>query len=163
MKKGYTIHTISINDTIVIFGHRFNGLADIRQAVQIYMREDWDPFPAKGNLYQPVNGLSVLCNYEPYPTFDEYDAMCENRDYENYYFLDRPFTKNETDAVATVYPRMDFCKVYKGMKMPFDSVVIYYGGYGGTMLVAYPEESNNVKIPGCAITRFIHRMIMKLF
>ena len=133
MKKGYTIHTVSIYDSIEIFGHRFNGLDEIRKAVGLFMRDNREPFQASKERHQPVEGVHVLCNYEPYPTFDEYDAMCENRDYENYYFLDRSFTKEETDAIAAVYPRMSFCKVYEGMSLPAGMPVIYYYGDGDSV------------------------------
>lgn len=136
MKKNYTIHTASIYDSIVIFGHRFNGLAEIRKAVELFMRDDREPYPANMERHQPVDGVHVLCNYELYPTFDIYDAMCEDRNYENYYFLDRPFTKKETDAIAAFRPGVSFCKVYEGMSLPFEMTVVYYFGDGDTMQVA---------------------------
>lgn len=158
MKKGYTIHTVSIYDSIVIYSHRFNGLDEIRKAVGLFMHDNREPYQASEKRHQPVEGVHVLCNYDPYPTFDEYDAMCEDRDYENYYFLDRPFTKRETDAIAAVYPRMSFCKVYEGMSLPAGMPVIYYYGDGDTMQVAYPSDSKGIKIPGNAFTRFFRRL-----
>lgn len=140
MNKNYTIHTVSIYDSIVILGHRFNGLVEIRKAVELFMRDNREPYQASMERHQPVEGVHVLCNYEPYPTFDIYDAMCEDRDYENYFFLDRPFTKKETDAIADVHPRASFCKVYEGMSLPFGMPVIYYYGDDDTMQVAFPAD-----------------------
>ncbi len=159
MNKSYTIHTVSIDDSIVICGHRFNGLDEIRKAVGLFMRDNREPFQASKERHQPVEGVHVLCNYEPYPTFDEYDAMCENTDYENYYFLDRPFTKRETDAIAAVYPRMSFCKVYEGMELPSQMVAIYYYGDGEKMKIAFPHKAKDVKIQRGVFTRLLNKAI----
>ena len=144
MKKVYSIHTVSIYDPVVLFGHRFNGLPEIREAVGQFMRDDREPYPASKEGHQPVEGVYVLCNYEPYPTFDEYDDLCEDRYYENYLFMDRPFTKKETDEIAAFRPRVSFSKVYEGMSLPLGIPVIYYYGDGETMEVAYPVDSSSM-------------------
>jgi len=161
MKTDFTIQPVSIHAPIDILGHRFNGLAEIWEAVCVFMRGSQEPFKASAELFQPVEGVHILCNYEPYPTFDDCDSSCENRDYENYYFFDRPITDTETDAIAAIRPRMNFCKVYEGVEMPFDAVVIYYQGDGDNMLVAFPGNSNDAMKTESPFARLVHRLIRK--
>lgn len=159
MINGYTLHTVSIFDPIVILGHCFQGLAEIRKAVELFMRDNREPFKASAERCQPVEGVHILCNYQPYPTFDDYDSASENRAYENYYFLDRPFSKEDTDAIAAVHPGVSFCKVYEGLLLPSGLPVIYYHGDGDTMLVASPDDPKDTKTPGNVFIRLVQWLL----
>ena len=132
MKKIY-IKEVGKNSKIEILGHVFNGLADIKRAVETYCRierESWCTEPKS-----PINGIHVICVYEPYPCFDSEDYANEDRDYSNYFFSTRPFTKQQIDRLSKLPGRCNAQIVCDTMP-EWAAPAVYYRGDGEKMVVA---------------------------
>lgn len=57
---------------VKILNHILNGLDDIKKAVESYCRigrDSWNTDPKS-----PIEGIHVVCVYEPYPCFDSEDS-----------------------------------------------------------------------------------------
>ena len=130
-----TIHVREVSKTskVEILGHVFNGLSDIKKAVETYCRVErysWNTEPKS-----PVNGLHVVCIYEPYPCFDSEDYANEDRDYSNYFFSTRPFTKQQIDRLSKLPGRCNAQIVCDTMP-EWSAPAVYYRGDGEKMVVA---------------------------
>lgn len=122
---------------IEILGHTFNGLSEIKQAVEFYSRTGrnnrWKTDPRK-----PVDGVHVIQVYEPYPCFDSDDYACEDRDFCNFFFSKKPFS--ESDAI-----RLDQLPHHCNAQMVHENMpewavpAVYYGGDCDTIIVATCE------------------------
>lgn len=127
------IREISKTSKVEILGHVFNGLSDIKKAVETYCRIERDSWEIEPK--SPVSGLHVVCIYEPYPCFDSEDYANEDRDYSNYFFSTKPFAKQQIDKLSKLPGR---CKAQIVCdSMPEWSVpAVYYRGDGDKMVVA---------------------------
>ena len=132
MKRIY-IQEVGKNSKVEILGHFFNGLVDIKKAVETYCRIDrdsWNTVPQS-----PVNGIHVICVYEPYPCFDSEDYANEDRDYSNYFFSIKPFTKQQIDRLSKLSGRCNaqiVCDTMPEWAVP----AVYYSGNGDKMVLA---------------------------
>lgn len=127
------IREVSKNSKIEILGHVFNGLSDIKRAVESYCRierELWDSDPKS-----PVKGVHVICIYERYPCFDSYDYANENRNFCNYFFSTEPFTKQQIGRLAKL-PRRSNAQIVNGDMPEWAVPAVYYRGEGDKMIVA---------------------------
>ena len=132
MKKIY-IKEVGKNSKIEILGHVFNGLADIKRAVETYCRIDRDSWNTEPK--SPADGIHVICVYEPYPCFDSEDYANEDRDYSNYFFSTRPFTKQQIDRLSKLPGRCNAQIVCDTMP-EWSAPAVYYRGDGEKMVVA---------------------------
>lgn len=128
------IREFSKTAKIEILGHTFNGLAEIKQAVEFYSRlgrnNRWKTEPKK-----PVDGLHVIELYEPYPCFDSEDFASEDRDFCNFFFATKPFSKSEVMRLEELPHRFNAQIVDR--RMPIWALpAVYYGGYGDKVIVA---------------------------
>lgn len=127
------IREISKTSKVEILGHIFNGLADIKKAVESYCRigrDSWNTEPKS-----QADGIHVICVYEPYPCFDSEDYANEDRDFSNYFFSTKPFTKQQIARLSKLPGRCNAQIVDE--KMPEWAVPsVYYGGEGDNMIVA---------------------------
>ncbi|MDE5886236.1 MAG: hypothetical protein K2H46_01480 [Muribaculaceae bacterium] len=131
------IQEISIISKVEILGHQFNGLLDIKKAVEKYCRikrDSWDVEPKS-----PVEGIHVICVYEPYPCFDSYDYANEDRDYRNYFFSTEPFTKQQIDYLSKL-PTSSNAQILNVLMPEWTLPAIYYPGEGEMMRVATLDE-----------------------
>lgn len=130
------IQEISKVSKVEILGHIFNGLDDIKNAVESYCRigrDSWNTEPKS-----TVDVIHVICVYEPYPCFDSEDYASEDRDFSNYFFSTKPFTKLQIAHLSKLPGRCNAQIVDE--KIPEWAVpAVYYGGEGDKMIVATPR------------------------
>ncbi len=126
------IREVSKTSKIEILGHVFNGLNEIKSAVESYCRverEPWDTEPKS-----PVEDIHVVCVYEPYPCFDSEDYANEDRDFSNYFFSTKPFTKQQIERLAKLPGRCNAQMVIE--TIPEWAVpAVYYRGEGDKIIV----------------------------
>lgn len=127
------IREVSKASEVEILGHIFNGLDDITKAVESYCRigrEPWDIEPKS-----PVDGIHVLCVYQPYPCFDAYDYANEDRDYCNYFFSTKPFTRQQIMQLNKL-PGKCNARIVDENLPEWAVPAVYYGGEGDKMILA---------------------------
>lgn len=127
------IREVSKTSEVEILGHVFNGLTDIKRAVESYCRigkESWGTEPK-----YPTAGIHVVCVYEPYPCFDSEDYANEDRDFSNYFFSTEPFTKRQIEQLSKLPVRCNAQMVNETMP-EWAIPAVYYRGYGDTMTIA---------------------------
>lgn len=128
------IREVSKDSKIEICGHVFNGLAEIRNAVEAYSRigkdDSWTTEPKK-----PVEGVHVICVYEPYPCFDSYDYASEDRDYRNYFFSTEPFTMEQIERLSKL-PGNFNAQIVNETMPEWALPAVYYGGESKKIIVA---------------------------
>ena len=127
------IREISKTSKVEILGHVFNGLSDIKKAVETYCRIERNSWNIEPKF--PVNGLHVVCIYEPYPCFDTEDYANEDRDYSNYFFSTKPFTKQQIDKLSKLPGRCN-AQIVSGSMPEWTVPAVYYSGDGDKMVVA---------------------------
>lgn len=124
---------VSKASKVEILNHIFNGLDDIKKAVESYCRigrDSWNTEPKS-----PIEGIHVVCVYEPYPCFDSEDYANEDRDYSNYFFSTKPFTKQQITLLSKLPGRCNaqlVCEALPEWALP----AVYYRGDGDKMIVA---------------------------
>lgn len=122
--------------SIQVLGHIFNGLADVNNAVGTNCRVNREPWNKEPK--SPVDGIYVICVYEPYPCFDAEDFASENRDYKNFFFSTKPFTEQQIDRLSKLPYKCNYqmvCDTMPEWALP----AVYYSGCGEKMIVATPE------------------------
>ena len=127
------IREVSKTSEVEILGHVFNGLTDIKRAVESYCRigrESWGTEPK-----YPAAGIHVVCVYEPYPCFDSEDNANEDRDFSNYFFSTEPFTKRQIEQLSKLPVRCNAQMVNETMP-EWAIPAVYYRGDGDTMTIA---------------------------
>lgn len=127
------IREVSKTSEVEILGHVFNGLTDIKRAVESYCRigrESWGTEPK-----YPAAWIHVVCVYEPYPCFDSKDYANEDRDFSNYFFSAEPFTKRQIEQLSKLPGRCNAQMVNETMP-EWTILAIYYRGDGDTMTIA---------------------------
>lgn len=118
---------------VEILNHILNGLDDIKKAVESYCRigrDSWNTDPKS-----PIEGIHVACVYEPYPCFDSEDYANEDRDYSNYFFSTKPFTKQQITLLSKLPGRYNAQLVREGLP-EWALPAVYYCGDGDKMIVA---------------------------
>ncbi len=134
----YDIQCLSIKDEFTVFGHRFDGLDSVRQSVEVFQRDRWHHV-FKRNDFVSVPGIHVLCSYEPYPVFDSSD-IGDDREYCDYYFLQRPFSESDCARIEAIPARGDNEKYSDDLTHVDEMPVLYYSGFGQSMLLVKPKE-----------------------
>lgn len=127
------IHEVSTTSKIKILGHIFNGLSEIKKAVEIFCRiggKAWDTEPQS-----PISGIHVTCIYESYPCFDSEDYASEDRDFSNYFFSTKPFTKEKIMQLSKLPGRCN-AQIIDEKMCEWAVPAVYYGGEGDKMIVA---------------------------
>lgn len=132
MAKIWTREVNKASD-VEILGHVFHGLTDIKTAVEAYCRVGSQPWETETRL--SVEGIHVVCVYEPYPCFDSEDYANEDRDFSNYFFSTKPFTKQQIERLAKLPGRCNAQMVNDNMP-EWAIPAVYYRGEGDTMIVA---------------------------
>lgn len=127
------IREVSKTSEIEILGHVFNGLNDIKSAVESYCRVGRKPWGSEPK--SPVEGVHVVCIYEPYPCFDSEDYASEDRDFSNYFFSTEPFTKQHIERLANLPGRCNAQMVDETMP-EWAAPAVYYRGEGDKIIVA---------------------------
>ena len=134
----YDIQCLSVYDEFSVLGPEFKGLDEVRRSVEIHQRSERYCF--KTNNYTILNGIHILCNYEPYPTFDSFDSA-DNREYCNYFFLYRRCDKNDLKLIDSMKTYGNNNKVSEYMECVSEMPVLYYEGDGSSMLLVTPRQS----------------------
>ena len=131
----YNVQCYNINDKVVILGHVFDGLKDIRGHVELYARDGynglhcWSPAGS-----EPYDDVHIGHLYENYPVFDSYD-LADDRTYQNYIFSSEPVTKRGMKRLFGTFHTSNFCMVHENI--PEEMLpVLYYSGEGNYMLLA---------------------------
>lgn len=125
------------NERIEILGHTFNGLSEIKQAVEFYSRVG-GTFGMATTPKKPVNGVHVVEVYEPYPCFDSDDYASEDRDFCNFFFSTKPFSKSDIKRLERLPNRCN-AKMIQSDMPEWALPAVYYGGDCDTILVATCE------------------------
>ncbi len=139
---GILISEVPVNKRIEILGRMFNGLREIRNAVEVRARVENSIFGGRSiwrtGPRKEIPGIHVLELYEPYPCFDSEDYASENRQYSNFFFSEKPFTDADINRLAKLDHRCNYRIVKAGIQ---ESALpaVYYVGEGNMMTVAYPE------------------------
>ena len=127
------IREVSKTSKIEILGHVFNGLNDIKRAVESYCRVGHTPWDLEPK--SPVEGVHVVCVYEPYPCFDSEDYANEDRDFSNYFFSTKPFTKQQIKRLAGL-PRRYNARIVNDNMPEWATPAVYYRGEGDKIIAA---------------------------
>lgn len=127
------IREVSKTSKVEILGHVFNGLPDMKKAVEAFCRKDSQPWEIEPK--SSVEGVHVVCVYEPYPCFDSEDYATENRDFSNYFFSTMPFTKQQIERLAKLPGRCNAQIVNENMP-EWAIPAVYYRGEGDKMIIA---------------------------
>lgn len=87
------------------------------------------------NHINGTNNIYIGSDTQRYPCFDSYDALHENRKYQNYYFADSLQQLDDRKALMTnVDPQSNYCKLHQNT--PIDVLpMIYYRGEGDKMTI----------------------------
>ena len=128
----YDIQCLSTDDSFTILGHRFDGLDDVRRSVEKYHRQERYDFDAK--KFDKLDGIHVLCDYEPYPIFDSSD-FGDDREYRNYFFLQRPFIGEDIVHIDKMPTYGNNSKVSEHLDYISEMPLLYYKGDGPSMLL----------------------------
>lgn len=139
----HTTKTVPINEPITILGHTFQGLKEIRDAVEatssvghgkmkgnrfVGWYEPYISTIAPKNRIQNVHVLEIL---QRYPCFDSSDYAYEDRYFTNYFFSEQPFTKDVIFKLALL-PYKGICELDIN-ELPESFPHIYYVGEGENM------------------------------
>lgn len=119
---GLSTHKIEIREvdttaTFIYNNIEFHGLNDII------------------NHINGTNNIYIGSDTQRYPCFDSYDALYEDRKYQNYYFADSQQQLDDRKALMTdVDPQSNYCKLHQNT--PIDVLpMIYYRGEGDKMTI----------------------------
>lgn len=139
-----------VDAVIEIFGHRFNGIKDIKNAVEVCARyNDMMAHPEdKKNIKHkkaanPVPGIYVLELWEPYPCFDEHDYAYEHRYYGNYFFSRKPFKDNQIFKLAQMRSLYNYQLISDELNSEAIPAV-HYGGDSSNPLIIFPNDNTHV-------------------
>jgi len=127
------IREVSKNSEIEILGHVFNGLSEIKEAVEVFCRMGWHHWNTDPT--SKVEGIHVICVYERYPCFDSWDYANEDREFSNYFFSDKPFTEQQIERLSKL-PGQCNAQIVNDSMPEWALPAVYYRGEGDTMVVA---------------------------
>ncbi|MDE6581635.1 MAG: hypothetical protein K2K47_03810 [Duncaniella sp.] len=97
--------------------------------------------------HKQISGIHIAEIYAPYPCFDSYDSIYENRKYRNYFFSREPFT------VIRLKEIFESCRMEMNFRLINDDMpasatpALYYEGDGDEMVLAM---SKNLEIEKAA-------------
>lgn len=117
---------------VEILGHVFNGLSEIEQAVEAYCRIEGEPWKVVPETV--IDGIHVICIYEPYPCFDFEDFGSEDRAYSNYFFSTAPFTNIKIKRFSKLPAKFN-AQIVKDTMPEWAAPAVYYNGDGCSMVV----------------------------
>ena len=134
------LETLPNDAKVEILGHFFQGVDEIRKAVEIRGTVMPD-FGHKRDLHnvkpeKPVNGIHVLELYQPYPCFDSSDSLYENRRYYNFFFSNTPFSDEMINGIVNLKKGPNYCMVNEQMNPGFLPAVYFEGDSRHKLLVA---------------------------
>lgn len=130
--KRNKIMSIPTNSTITIQGITFNGLKQVKEAVEVIMRIETNlsgkRFFGEKEPKARIQDIHVAELFEPYPCFDSSDWEFEDRDTCIFCFSKKPFTEEELNRIAS----------YRHIQsLPIDALpALYYCGQGDIMILA---------------------------
>lgn len=139
----------SISDIIEILGHRVDGYKVILKGVESASSPGSTiidgrgrevvfnkPYVSSRNPVLCIPGLHILEIYEGYPCFDSSDYAYEDRFYQNFFFSDKPFTREQINRIA--FMKRVGCLEYITEEMPDWSLPsAYYRGEGDEIIYAF--------------------------
>ena len=129
----YDIQCLSVNDSFTVHGRVYDGLDDVCENTEWYLRRRGEPFPAGGHHHRPGD-VHVLCNYEPYPIFDSSD-WGDDRTYRNYFFKNGQFKPADFTKISDIGDDGNFCKAHERLRCVDAIPLLYYPGDRNTMLL----------------------------
>lgn len=138
--KDNMIITVAIDEPVMIEGHIFRDIDDIRDAVgprasiEYMSRNDLQIYfdtPRKS-----IEGMHVLELYCSYPCFDSSDYAYESRFYRNFFFSKEKFTRAKIEQIAKLPQRANHRMVNEDLP-EWARPAVYYVGEGRYMEVAY--------------------------
>ena len=129
------IKRVHINDDFIVLNHLFHGIDDLMKHVTMSLYKDWSRGPARSYTTPIPCSIRVGELWYPYPTFDSYDSMYENRSYKNFIIRDRKITQEDMKRLSDLPIDIDMKRITKNV--PEDMLpMVYYSGDGDYMLVA---------------------------
>lgn len=133
------VKRVHINDDVVILGHLFHGIDDLLSHVTMSLYMDWSRGPARSYEMRVPCSIRVGELWRPYPTFDSYDSMYENRSFKNFIIRDREITQEDMKRLSDLPSDTNESRITKDI--PEDMLpIVYYSGDGDFMLVAQLSE-----------------------
>jgi hypothetical protein len=141
MNKSIALRECSIHGKIEIHGHVFQGLKEIKSAVEIstspfFGNEINMEYVREVEPKVPIKGVHVAEIWKSYPCFDFEDRMNENRTYQNYFFSTKPFTPERLSEIyRKCNEKSNFALINEDMPTDIAPAVYYIGDYS-SMVVA---------------------------
>ncbi|MDE6484456.1 MAG: hypothetical protein K2L14_03560 [Duncaniella sp.] len=151
---------LSIHDKVKIMGHRFNGLKDIKAAVELSSSDkdmNWFLRAHANKDYTKLKDIHVAEIWASYPCFDSSDSLYENRTYQNYFFSREPFTEKRLREI------FESCRIEMNFRLINDDMpawaapALYYEGDGDEMVLAISMNRENEK-PVSVFQKIISRL-----
>lgn len=119
-----------LDSPIEIFGHRYNGLSDIKSYVSRKSRLSYD-----GWCHFELSEGYVGEVYEAFPYYDPSEPDNDTGTFQNYFFRKDVVSEEDMKAVMALKPDFNYCLVNE--KLPDELLpMIYYDGEDDYMLVA---------------------------
>ncbi len=129
------IRRCAITDDIIILGHVFHGLEDIKKHVEMSLYKSWSRGAANERKPESECDVHVGEMWMPYPCFDSEDFANENRSYQNLIFRQRPITQDDMRNLSELPAKGNECRIAENV--PVDMLpMVYYVGDGDTLLLA---------------------------
>ena len=125
---------------IEILGHVFTGIEEISKAVEVRGKMTPD-FRGERDLVEcipekPIEDLHILELYQPYPCFDSYDSLYENRRFSNFFFSNIPFSDERINEIVNLKKTTNYCMVNEDMNVDFLPAVYFQGDSRYNLIVA---------------------------
>ena len=134
------ICTFDISDDVMILGHMFHGLDDIKQHVEMSLYKDWSRGEARAQEPEKSCKVPVGEMWMPYPCFDWEDSMNENRTYQNFVLRSRPITQDDMRQLSKLPSHGNELRISNDI--PEDMLpMVYYCGEGNEMIVAQKRDA----------------------
>lgn len=139
----------SISDTVEILGHTVDGYKAILKAVEYAASPGSTMINGRGKemiISKPyistrepalrIPGLHILEVYERYPCFDSSDYTYEDRYFRNYFFSDKPFTRDKINQIAYM-KRVGNLEFINDNMPDWSLPSAYYKGEGDEIIYAF--------------------------
>lgn len=136
------IQTVSVGDTVEIFGIAVKGLQAVCDAVECRSSVgslgkgiSKEPYISFIDPVKAIDGIHVLEVYERYPCFDSSDYATEDRYFRNFFFSTKPFTMGEIYRFALMNRKCNLQFIDENMP-DWAIPSIYYDGDSKKMTLA---------------------------
>lgn len=129
------IKEIPTTATFEIFGHKFNGLDDVRRSVGIHVIDRWHGHILRKGPEVEIPGIHILELIKGYPCFDSYDYANEDRSYSNFFFSTHDFTDEMINRLLDIRQSGNYCRIHRDTPL-WALPAIYYRGEGSFMELA---------------------------